>query len=129
MDPELVAQTLNFHGQQLTKIWETDRGAASLQANSLRDLDYQVYQKRSKDLGYYLTSIYLLLLFTNFSMLRFQERGKRMRMHQFIVEKAPQLFNKAEKQTKDGVVWAFKSKDEGNYILLSILFIIILQTV
>ena len=63
MDPDLVAQTLNFHGQQLTKIWETDRGAASLQANSLRDLDYQVYQKRSKDLGYYLTPIYLLLFF------------------------------------------------------------------
>jgi hypothetical protein len=52
MDPELVVQTLNFHGQQLTKLWENERGAASLQVASLRDLDYQVYQKRSKDLGY-----------------------------------------------------------------------------
>ena len=51
MDPELVAQTLNFHGQQLTKIWENERGAASLQATPLRDLDYQIFQKRSKDLG------------------------------------------------------------------------------
>ena len=53
MDPELVVQTLNFHGQQLTKLWENERGAASLQVASLRDLDYQVYQKRSKDLGYF----------------------------------------------------------------------------
>lgn len=53
MDPELVAQTLNFHGQQLTKLWENERGAASLQSASLRDLDYQVYQKRSQTLGYY----------------------------------------------------------------------------
>jgi hypothetical protein len=52
MDPELVVQTLNFHGQQLTKLWENERGAASLQVASLRDLDYQVFQKRSKDLGY-----------------------------------------------------------------------------
>ena len=52
MDPELVVQTLNFHGQQLTKLWENERGTASLQVASLRDLDYQVYQKRSKDLGY-----------------------------------------------------------------------------
>ena len=50
MDPELVVQTLNFHGQQLTKEWESERGAASIQSNSMKDLDYQVFQKRSKDL-------------------------------------------------------------------------------
>nr|CAG4640008.1 EOG090X05S8 [Daphnia pulex] len=95
MDPELVVQTLNFHGQQLTKLWENERGAASLQVASLRDLDYQVYQKRSKDLG-------------------FQERGKRIRMHQFIVDKAPQLF-KAEKKPKESVNSALQTQDEGNY--------------
>lgn len=52
MDPELVVQTLNFHGQQLTKLWENERGVASLQVVSSRDIDYQVYQNRSKDLGY-----------------------------------------------------------------------------
>nr|CAG4641680.1 EOG090X05S8 [Eurycercus lamellatus] len=81
MDPELVVQSLNFHGQQLTKMWDSERGTASLQVSTLRDLDYQVFQKRSKDLG-------------------FQERAKRMRMHQFIVDKAPQLF-KADKKSKD----------------------------
>lgn len=57
MDPELVAQTLNFHGQQLTKLWENERGASTLQAPSLRDLDYQVYQKRAQHLGYYLNQL------------------------------------------------------------------------
>ncbi|XP_046652917.1 serine/arginine repetitive matrix protein 2-like isoform X1 [Daphnia pulicaria] len=98
MDPELVVQTLNFHGQQLTKLWENERGAASLQVASLRDLDYQVYQKRSKDLG-------------------FQERGKRIRMHQFIVDKAPQLF-KAEKKPKESVNSALQAQDEDFFPLM-----------
>ena len=44
---------------------------------------------------------------------RFQERGKRIRLHQFIVDKAPQLF-KAEKKPKESVNSALKSQDEGN---------------
>jgi hypothetical protein len=51
MDPDLVVQSLNFHGQQLTKQWETERGAASLQAANLKGLDYQAHQQRSKELG------------------------------------------------------------------------------
>lgn len=49
MDPELVAQTLNFHGQQLTKLWESERGA--LQSSVSKSLDYQSFQQRSKDLA------------------------------------------------------------------------------
>lgn len=98
MDPELVVQTLNFHGQQLTKEWESERGAASIQSSSMKDLDYQVFQKRSKDLS-------------------FQERGKRIRLHQFIVDKAPQLF-KADKTAKESLSWAFKAEDEESFPLL-----------
>lgn len=122
MDPELVAQTLNFHGQQLTKIWENERGSASLQANALRDLDYQVFQKRSKDLGYVQTSGFyfldvcdnkLLIVFC----LSFHERGKRMRLHQFIVDKASQLF-KTEKRT-DKSATSLKSHEGNSYVTLN----------
>lgn len=98
MDPELVVQTLNFHGQQLTKLWENERGVASLQVVSSRDIDYQVYQNRSKDLG-------------------FQERGKRIRLHQFIVDKAHQLY-KAEKKPKDTVCCGSKLQDEDFFPLM-----------
>lgn len=52
MDPELVAQSLNFHGQQLTKVLENEKGPNFLQGVPPRDLDYQVFQKRSKEIGY-----------------------------------------------------------------------------
>ena len=75
MDPELVVQTLNFHGQQLTKEWESERGAASIQSSSMRDLDYQVFQKRSKDLRYLYSHLYVetsYLLFFNYLLLVFK---------------------------------------------------------
>ena len=46
----------------------------------------------------------------------FQERGKRLRMHQFIVDKAPQLF-KAEKKSKDAASSVLRSQDEGNFTI------------
>lgn len=39
-----------------------------------------------------------------------------MRLHQFIVDKAPQLF-KAEKQLKDDSISASSSIDEGNSLV------------
>lgn len=57
--------------------------------------------------------IYLVIFFIN----SFQERGKRIRLHQFIVDKAPQLF-KADKTAKESLSWAFKAEDEGNLFLI-----------
>jgi len=89
MDPELVARTLNFHGQQLTKLWESEHGTPAV-----RDLDYEEFSKRSKDLG-------------------FQDRAKRIKLHQFMVDKASSLF-KSEKNSKDAKTFAFETNDEGN---------------
>ena len=89
MDPELVARALNFHGQQLTKRWESEHGAPAV-----RDLDYEEFAKRAKDLG-------------------FQDRAKRIKLHQFMVDKAPCLF-KAEKNLKEARTYAFEANDEGN---------------
>jgi len=87
MDPELVARTLNFHGQQLTKLWESEHGTPAV-----RDLDYEEFSKRSKDLG-------------------FQDRAKRIKLHQFMVDKASSLF-KSEKNSKDAKTFAFETNDE-----------------
>jgi len=87
MDPELVARALNFHGQQLTKLWESEHGAPAV-----RDLDYEEFAKRAKDLG-------------------FQDRAKRIKLHQFMVDKAPCLF-KAEKNSKEARTYAFEANDE-----------------
>ncbi len=57
----------------------------------------------------------------------FQERGKRLRMHQFIVDKAPQLF-KAEKKSKDAASSALKSQDEGNFIILYSVILTVLNS-
>lgn len=122
MDPELVVQTLNFHGQQLTKLWENERGVASLQVVSSRDIDYQVYQNRSKDLGYVYNNSCCLYYIDDcwICVFRFQERGKRIRLHQFIVDKAHQLY-KAEKKPKDTVCCGSKLQDEGNSFEFSFL--------
>ena len=64
--------------------------------------------------------IFLVFIsFINFLLIlnSFQERGKRIRMHQFIVDKAPQLF-KADKKAKESVSWAFKAEDEGKLFFI-----------
>lgn len=70
---ELVTRCLNFHGQQLQKIWEAERGDSDLQKHNIKDLDFMEYAQRQKNLS-------------------FQDRGKRLKLHQFIVKKAGTLF-------------------------------------
>ena len=55
---------------------------------------------------------------TFYFTISFQERGKRMRMFQFIVDKAPQLF-KAERKSKSSANTALTSS-EGNVLTKSI---------
>lgn len=91
MDPELVARALNFHGQQLSKLWESEHGGSAI-----RDLDYEEFSKRAKDLG-------------------FQDRAKRIKLHQFMVDKASYLF-KAEKNSREARTFAFETNDEGSMV-------------
>lgn len=88
LDPQLLSRTLNFHGQQLQKVWEGEFGENDLARRNVKDLDFQVYAHRQKNLS-------------------FQDRAKRLKLHQFIIKKANALFSlKATqvKKVKDGAI-------------------------
>lgn len=70
----LVAQSINYHGQQLQKSWENERGEDDLAKVGVGALDFAVYQSRHKHLT-------------------FQDRAKRLKLHQFIAKEANSLFD------------------------------------
>lgn len=74
LDASLVAQSINYHGQQLQKTWEAERGEDDLSKIGVGGLDFAVYQSRHKHLT-------------------FQDRGKRLKLHQFIAKEANVLFD------------------------------------
>lgn len=75
LDASLVTQSINYHGQQLQKTWELERGEEDLsKIGVLNSLDFAVYQSRHKQLT-------------------FQDRGKRLKLHQFIAKEAGALFD------------------------------------
>lgn len=74
LDASLVAQSINYHGQQMQKIWDSERGEDDLAKIGVGGLDYAVYQARHKHLT-------------------FQDRGKRVKLHQYIVKEASALFD------------------------------------
>ncbi|XP_041978544.1 tetratricopeptide repeat protein 14 homolog isoform X2 [Aricia agestis] len=76
LDVSLVAQSINFHGQQLQKTWEAERGEDDLAKIGVdsRALNFEVYQSRHKHLT-------------------FQDRSKRLKLHQFIAKEANALFD------------------------------------
>lgn len=74
LDPSLVAQSLNYHGQQLQKTWEAERGGDDLPKIGVGALDFAVYQTRHKHLT-------------------FQDRGKRLNLYHFIAKEANSLFD------------------------------------
>lgn len=75
LNSSLLTQSINFHGNQLQKLWEAEHGDASLVKHDVKDLNFQVYGQRQK----YLT---------------FQDRGKRLKLHQFIAKKGKLLFSR-----------------------------------
>ncbi|XP_067003369.1 NK-tumor recognition protein isoform X2 [Anabrus simplex] len=83
---ELITRCLNFHGQQLQRLWESERGEADLSKHGVdaKELDFSVYQQRQKHLS-------------------FQDRGKRLKLQQFILKKAAFLFDSSLKQNNDEV--------------------------
>lgn len=51
LDSALIARSLNYHGQQLKKAWESERGEHDLQRLSVENVDFAVFQERQKYLG------------------------------------------------------------------------------
>ncbi|XP_075992008.1 uncharacterized protein LOC142987248 isoform X5 [Anticarsia gemmatalis] len=74
LDASLVTQSINYHGQQLQKTWEAERGEDDLVKIGVGALDFAVYQSRHKHLT-------------------FQDRGKRLKLHHFIAKEANALFD------------------------------------
>ncbi|EDW84175.2 uncharacterized protein Dwil_GK13280 [Drosophila willistoni] len=80
MNSNYIANALGYHGQPLQKIWDDERGVEDLRRMGLaqpneRGINYSVYMERQK-------------FFT------FQERAKRLKMHQFFARKAPCLYDR-----------------------------------
>lgn len=75
LNSDLVVKTMNFHGQHLQKVWETERGEQDLAKQNATDLSFLIYGQRQK-------------------FLSFQDRSKRLKLQQFIVKKANSLFPK-----------------------------------
>ncbi|XP_026324321.1 tetratricopeptide repeat protein 14 homolog isoform X2 [Hyposmocoma kahamanoa] len=73
LDASLVAQSINYHGQQLQKTWEAERGEDDLAKVGVGALDYNAFQTRHKA--------------------PFADRGRRLRLHQFIAKEANVLFD------------------------------------
>lgn len=74
VNSQLLTRTINFHGQQLQKLWEGEFGESDLSRRNVKDLSFQVYGQRQKNLS-------------------FQDRGKRLKLQQFLVKKANSIFN------------------------------------
>lgn len=52
LNTELISNSLNFHGQQLQKLWESDREEGELQKFGVTNLEFSLYQQRQKHLRY-----------------------------------------------------------------------------
>ncbi|XP_063914100.1 uncharacterized protein DDB_G0284459 isoform X2 [Zophobas morio] len=74
LNANLIGSSLNYNGQQMQKLWEAEYGENDLHRRNVKDLNYQVYSERQKYLS-------------------FQDRGKRLKLQQFVVKKANMLFS------------------------------------
>lgn len=76
MDSDLIKKALCFHGKPMQKIWDDERGVGDLQVAGVPDDgNYSIYMDRQK----YFT---------------FQDRAKRLKLHQFLARKANDLYDK-----------------------------------
>lgn len=74
LNTNFISQTLGYHGLPLQKVWEDERGTSDLRSLGCVNLDYSVYFARQKSLT-------------------FNDRTKRLRLHQFMCKKANLLFD------------------------------------
>lgn len=63
MDARLVAQALNYHGQQLQKVWEGERNENELVMLNLKEPNFDIYQQRQKTLRYIYNNLNIAGLF------------------------------------------------------------------
>jgi hypothetical protein len=84
LNPDLIAQTLGFHGLPLIKTWNEEKGANSLTRLGLQqaNIDTSVYHTRIK-------------------ILNFTDRTKRLRLHRFICDKTDSLFKNVRENPTD----------------------------
>ncbi|KRG01686.1 uncharacterized protein Dmoj_GI22632, isoform C [Drosophila mojavensis] len=75
MNANYISRALSYHGQPLQKIWDDERGVEDLRRLNLTQPNYSIYQERQK----YFT---------------FQERAKRLKIHQFLARKAADLYDR-----------------------------------
>lgn len=129
MDARLVAQALNYHGQQLQKVWEGERNENELAMLNLKEPNFEIYQQRQKTLRYVLddsSSNIIHQMFLNASYVQtcyfffnsFGDRGKRLKLQQFLAKKADALYDKSNLEK---TVEPIKQElgDEGTVSLLS----------
>ncbi|KAG5883059.1 hypothetical protein JTB14_010447 [Gonioctena quinquepunctata] len=74
LNSQLLASALNFHGQQLQKLWEGEFGETDLTRRNIKDLNFNIYGQRQKNLS-------------------FQDRGKRLKLQQFLIKKANAIYS------------------------------------
>lgn len=74
LSPELISKSIGFHGQPLQKIWEGERGENDLLQIGVVNPDFSAYQSRQKYFS-------------------FQDRAKRLKLHQFISKNANTLYS------------------------------------
>ncbi|XP_074041206.1 uncharacterized protein isoform X2 [Leptinotarsa decemlineata] len=74
LNSQLLTKALNFHGQQLQKLWEGEFGENDLVRRNIKDLNFHVYGQRQKNLS-------------------FQDRGKRLKLQQFLIKKANSIYS------------------------------------
>ncbi|XP_055905074.1 tetratricopeptide repeat protein 14 homolog isoform X2 [Eupeodes corollae] len=75
MNSEFIAKSLKFHGQPLQKIWAGERGDHDLYQLGITNPDFSVYFERQKNLT-------------------FQDRAKRLKLHQFLARNAERLYSR-----------------------------------
>jgi hypothetical protein len=76
----LLERSLAYHGLPLQKAWEEEKGINDLKRLGLVNLDYSVYFARQRSLN-------------------FNDRAKRLRLHQFMCKKANYLFDTKNLET------------------------------
>lgn len=106
LDASLVAQSINYHGHQLQKTWEAERGEDDLAKIGVGPLDFAVYQSRHKHLT-------------------FQDRGKRLKLHQFIAKEAGILFDNSvmEEMPSSSTLGADAATPEDSKFTYSLSFV------
>uniref|UniRef100_A0A1B6DD97 S1 motif domain-containing protein n=2 Tax=Clastoptera arizonana TaxID=38151 RepID=A0A1B6DD97_9HEMI len=95
LSSDLIARSLNYHGQMLQKTWESEK-SDNLQKMGINNLEFTVYQQRQKYLS-------------------FQDRGKRLKLQQFIVKKSNELFDPNVMQIEET---RSRPVDSGHFALM-----------